>query len=170
MKSAEPVPQASVALIEWQKEGASQVLVLQRADHPHDPWSGNLAFPGGRWQQGDLDLLQTCTRETHEECGFLLQPEDLVCGLPMACAGHFHQKEIWVKPWHFRLQAKPCIRLDLREMQRFFWVDRTTLMEADRRSVFSPMPGRSEPCMRIGDIPLWGFTLRVLDDWLARSC
>ena len=45
------------------------VLLIKRAEHEHDPWSGHMALPGGRWEPGDLGLQHTATRETLEETG-----------------------------------------------------------------------------------------------------
>ena len=49
-----------------------EILVLKRRPHPQDPWSGHYAFPGGRRDPEDEDLLATCLRETREECGISL--------------------------------------------------------------------------------------------------
>lgn len=46
---------------------------MRRAEHPNDPWSGHMAFPGGRHELDDHDLLATAVRETHEEVGLDLR-------------------------------------------------------------------------------------------------
>ncbi len=48
---------------------ADAVLLARRAVHPHDPWSGHVGLPGGRWEAGDSSLLATALREAHEELG-----------------------------------------------------------------------------------------------------
>ena len=45
------------------------LLYLRRADHPGDPWSGQVAFPGGKREQHDSSDLDTAIRETKEEIG-----------------------------------------------------------------------------------------------------
>lgn len=60
---------AAVALILHPTEQGTEVLFIERAHHPQDPWSGNLAFPGGRIEPTDADARQTAERETREEIG-----------------------------------------------------------------------------------------------------
>jgi 8-oxo-dGTP pyrophosphatase MutT (NUDIX family) len=45
-----------------------EILFLKRATNPTDRWSGDVAFPGGRQQQGETDK-ETAMRETLEEIG-----------------------------------------------------------------------------------------------------
>jgi len=72
--------QAAVALILRDHEGEAEVLMIKRAEHPHDPWSGQLALPGGRVDAGDRDLKETVVRETGEEVGIDLDGDDRFLG------------------------------------------------------------------------------------------
>ena len=65
--------QASVALILRGPEGASQeVLFIERATRESDPWSGHMAFPGGRLDDSDATSRAAAERETVEEVGLSL--------------------------------------------------------------------------------------------------
>ena len=55
--------EAAVAAI-VAKDVEPEILVLKRRAHPHDPWSGHYAFPGGRRDPEDSDLLSNCFLET----------------------------------------------------------------------------------------------------------
>lgn len=48
-----------------------KILFIKRASHAHDPWSGHVAFPGGRAHAGEDDEA-TAVRETLEEVGLNL--------------------------------------------------------------------------------------------------
>lgn len=58
----------------------AEVLFIRRAEHPHDPWSGHMAFPGGRHDRTDPDLLSTAKRETLEEVGLDLDRQARLIG------------------------------------------------------------------------------------------
>ncbi len=85
--------QAAVALIVRQQRQDSEILFIQRAASARDPWSGQVAFPGGRVEPGDIDLTQTAIRETREETGVAL-PSEAVLGRLDDLQGRNNNKNI----------------------------------------------------------------------------
>lgn len=79
VEAAENLPRAAVAMIlaPGETEGA-EVLFIRRAELDGDPWSGHMAFPGGRQSAADADLIETARRETREETGMEISREDVV--------------------------------------------------------------------------------------------
>ncbi len=63
--------QCAVTLIlrEHPITGVVEVLMIQRADRKGDPWSGHMAFPGGRRDVTDLSNWDAAKRELREEVG-----------------------------------------------------------------------------------------------------
>jgi 8-oxo-dGTP pyrophosphatase MutT (NUDIX family) len=59
---------------------ALEVLLIQRAEREGDPWSGQIALPGGRRHAEDATLQDTAIRETREETGIDLAAHGLVLG------------------------------------------------------------------------------------------
>lgn len=77
----EGVRRAAVALIiRAGADGAPELLFIQRAEYPGDPWSGQVAFPGGREEEADPTLTDTAIRETREETGIDLVRDGTVIG------------------------------------------------------------------------------------------
>jgi len=75
------IRRAAVALIiRAGEEGAPELLFIKRAEYPADPWSGQVAFPGGREEAGDPTLTDTAIRETREETGIDLVRDATVIG------------------------------------------------------------------------------------------
>ena len=60
---------AAVAVILRAAEEDVEVLLIRRAERDGDPWSGHMAFPGGRRGAADRDIEETARRETLEEIG-----------------------------------------------------------------------------------------------------
>ena len=83
---------AAVALIfRVASEGALELLLIKRAEYPGDPWSGQVAFPGGREEAGDASLAETAIRETREETGIELEPRRNVLGSARRFAAAHHR-------------------------------------------------------------------------------
>ena len=57
-----------------------EILLIQRAVRDGDPWSGQIALPGGRRGPEDATLQDTAVRETLEETGLDLITEGVVLG------------------------------------------------------------------------------------------
>ena len=61
-------PGAAVAAI-LKDEKDPHLLFIHRVAYDHDPWSGHLAFPGGRIEGKDASSRAAAERETQEEVG-----------------------------------------------------------------------------------------------------
>jgi 8-oxo-dGTP pyrophosphatase MutT (NUDIX family) len=70
---------AAVAIV-FRASPALEILLIQRADREGDPWSGQVALPGGRRQSEDATLQDTAIRETLEETGVDLAEHGIVLG------------------------------------------------------------------------------------------
>ncbi len=80
----EPVS-ASVLIPIVQRE-QPMVLLTQRTDHLSSH-SGQIAFPGGKADVGDIDAVATALREAHEEVGISPQSVEVLGNLPTYAMG-----------------------------------------------------------------------------------
>ena len=71
---------SAVAMILQVREGELNILMIKRADRAGDPWSGHMAFPGGRMDKEDAHGFAVAVRETEEEVGLSLGDEDQCIG------------------------------------------------------------------------------------------
>ena len=61
-----------MAIITRQGKYGEEILFIERATRTGDPWSGHIAFPGGKKQDNDNSICATAIRETQEEIGLNL--------------------------------------------------------------------------------------------------
>ncbi len=153
---------AAVAIIRCTAADDDSYLILRRAAHPNDPWSGHYSFPGGRRDSDDADLLSTCIRETAEETGIVLSSEQLLRQLDKTPAGQRSKLLLWVQPFLFTINDRPQLRLDPREIQGALWLDAARFRDPDRHCRAEMLPGQYFPAFPLQEYYLWGFTYRLL--------
>jgi len=160
---------AAVSLIITECDSPS-VLLLRRAKNKHDPWSGQWAFPGGKWEEGDADLIDTSIRETYEECGCMLSRDELSMSLPIATAGNYSGHPVLVAPFLWKLKEKKELLLDTTEIEEARWQEiemlKDTILHA-HDLVIPDYPENRFSYIMLDGVPLWGFTYRVLMDYLS---
>ncbi|MBX3204804.1 MAG: CoA pyrophosphatase [Labilithrix sp.] len=165
-------PRAAVAAILRELPGAdsADLFFIRRADHPTDPWSGHIAFPGGRRDPGDASLLETAIRETREEVGIDLSAGRLLGRLPDVPAFMRSNGGLVVTPFVFALSGDVPVVPNV-EVATTLWVPVTTLARGEGKSRFNfDYEGQSYdlPCMHLdpGQHRLWGLTYRMLETLL----
>lgn len=161
--------EAAVAIVHALSPEES-ILLIRRAERPDDPWSGHWSFPGGHRDPQDPDLLQTALRELDEECGIRLPRQSLEAALAPTTAGRAAGPYLTVAPFVFPVAEPLPTVLDPREAVEALWVPVSMLQDPARRSLKSVPgmpPDRQFPAMDLKGVPLWGFTYRLIREWLA---
>ena len=153
--------QAAVALLLVPSGPGLEILLIKRAEHPGDPWSGQMALPGGRRDPSDPDLLATATRETGEEVGVELSPDWLLGALDDLYPRTPTLPPVVVSPFVFGMSSRPDIRTS-GEVALFLWAPLADFDDRRNRTEV-PLPGRGTfPGVRIGGHVVWGMTERII--------
>jgi 8-oxo-dGTP pyrophosphatase MutT (NUDIX family) len=156
---------AAVALILREDAPGLDLLFIRRADHPRDPWSGQMGFPGGRWEEGDADLKATAVRETAEEIGVdLSKVADYLGPLDEVRAmARMRPMDLAITPFVFRLrQSVTAVLSD--EVKSVHWIPLQALLGPELRSTMEYTHqgvAMQFPCLRFEDLVIWGLTYRM---------
>jgi 8-oxo-dGTP pyrophosphatase MutT (NUDIX family) len=167
-----PMRKAAIALVLRPGElGEPELLMIKRAEHERDPWSGHVACPGGRMEPGDRDLQQTAVRETWEETGVDLERVGRVLGtLDDISPRTPVLPPIVIRPF---VAAVPSSveTIQSPEVAAAFWVPlgalRATTAWGDGTVLVRGVE-RHVPTFTHGEYMVWGLTERVLKQLLER--
>lgn len=161
--------QAAVALV-VRRGPEPAFLLVRRARSPRDPWSGQMALPGGRRDPEDIDLRETAVRETREEVGIDLARSGTLLGrLPDLKPTSRAIPRLVIAPFVFLLPEGSGARVASAEIAAVYWVPVADLGDPAARSavaVETPAGEREFPCYRVEGHPVWGLTYRILQRFL----
>lgn len=156
---------AAVAMILEEQPNGLNILFIQRSTNENDYWSGQIGFPGGRREPGDVVPRDTAERETWEEIGLDLSAAHYLGRLSDIAPGGL---QIVVSCFVYAMKPHSVLYPDKREIADVLWVPARELDSPDRRShVEFPVRGRLRkfPALKLRDgrePPLWGLTYRLL--------
>ena len=164
--SEEGVRRAAVALIfRAGEEDRPELLFIKRAEYPGDPWSGQVAFPGGREESIDASLVETAIRETREETGIDLARDGKVIGaLDDLYPRSVRLPRISVRPFVFVIDGDAALTLSS-EVALAFWIPFGSLAHTDawrEDTVFARGIQINARVFRHQDHVIWGMTERIL--------
>ena len=132
---------AAVALI----LNGNKFLLIKRADQEGDPWSGQMALPGGHRENGET-CEQAAIRETMEETGLSVTVNRLL--------GLYHTLN-----GHVSVAAYECISSTTEvhpdnEISQYFWSSEKDLL-------------LDNETYRFGNYVVFGLTYRILRDYFS---
>lgn len=137
-----------------------QVLFIKRAAAP-DAHGGQFAFPGGRREPEDADLVATALREAWEEVGLLPEHVEVLGQLDaQVTPTGFHITPVVGRvPWPYALELNPV------EVDRVIQVPLARLLEPGYiRLAEVPLAGGrvvSSYVFELGADVIWGATARI---------
>lgn len=159
---------ASVALLLRNSEYGLELLFIQRSEHPDDPWSGHIGFPGGRRDPDDPDLQYTAERETLEEIGINLSAARYLGQLPDIVGANL---PVRVSCFVYFVGGDPHLHLS-DEVGDAFWIRlnqlRMSVHHAQRDVSFDGNTHLvdSIDLLKPGKPLLWGITYRLVMQFL----
>jgi 8-oxo-dGTP pyrophosphatase MutT (NUDIX family) len=156
---------AAVAVVVHDAVSEPEMLFIERAQHPGDPWSGQMAFPGGRVDPGDRDARAAAERETLEEVGLSLTGAEHLGRLDDLHAGVRLVSPLVLSAFAYRIAMRSALTPN-HEVAAALWVPVRTLLDP-ARSVRHRWGPTRWPGICVGEPDrhvVWGLTYRLLQD------
>ncbi|MFT7520740.1 MAG: 8-oxo-dGTP pyrophosphatase MutT (NUDIX family) [Kiritimatiellia bacterium] len=144
------------------------LLLIRRSEYPGDPWSGHMAFPGGRVEAGEQPL-DAAMREVREEIGLFLDHAQLVGELDeLRTVGPL--PPIVIRPYLFVVDEIGDLELNGEIASVHMISIHRLLANVGRGTMRHPWRGTDVTFPRVDfdEQRLWGLTLHMVDDLLHR--
>lgn len=157
---------AAVAVVLRDGPTGAEVLLIERSRRADDPWSGHVAFPGGRREASDADDLATAVRETEEEIGLDVTRQARLLGrLDELCAmAQGRRLDMVIAPFVFEL-IEPSTLCTNDEVSDVFWAPLAPLLSGEANvnyRVESDVLVAEHAAYKVNDRIVWGLTQRML--------
>jgi 8-oxo-dGTP pyrophosphatase MutT (NUDIX family) len=152
---------AAVALLLKPVNNNVKALFVKRAENPADPWSGQMALPGGKRDAKDKSLKDTVVRETLEETNINLLYRCRFLG----SMGPFEsdiRPELKIIPFVILLEHEPSIKLNA-ELKYSVWISPEELIENRATVKFS---FGEFPAYIVGSNVIWGLTYKIFENFI----
>ena len=171
-------PEAAVAVVLRDRGARIELLFIRRAERAGDPWSGQMAFPGGHRERRDANLRAAAVRETREEIGLDISSASgaaLLGALP-AQRPQSGGRNLTVAPFVFAVSGDPPLTLN-HEVAAAVWApldpmrrgDNLTRAKAPFHAAHAASAGAACNGFRLdGGHFVWGLTYRVVQTLLRR--
>lgn len=160
---------SAVAILLYQGEKGLELLMIKRADKEGDPWSGHMAFPGGRYEVNlDTDMASTAKRETLEEIGVNIDALATPIGQlsDVLTPSHAQRTKMSVSVFVYEVAGKPSYRMN-HEVADVLWVPLSLFLDETKRDTMQwEYQGNSIelPCYFYQEQRIWGLSLKMLDE------
>lgn len=167
---------AAVALIfrENSQSKATELGMIRRALNPSDPWSGQMAFPGGKKDPIDKDLIDAVVRETKEEVGIDLITNSKSYGSLDEIRGKKSGKPmpLSITPFVYYLKNDDIqLNLDPMEVASFHWIPINHFFKTEHHILHFIERDDFKmdlPAINLNPVPIWGISYLMLKDLFER--
>lgn len=165
------LPSASICIILKNDKASSEpvVLMVKRRAIQSDPWSGDMAFPGGRRRKDDRDSYETVAREVSEETGIDLRNCTMLGTLDDVKPNSIQMR---VTPFVAIATENTDVNLDGYEIVEYVWLPVQFFLNGSNLSTHTiERFGKKIEVTSLKYLEkyvIWGMSLRILNDLASR--
>lgn len=134
-----------------------RVLLIKRRYNLNDPWSGQISFPGGHFENSDVYLHITALRELKEETG--IDGAEILGAMDVHHPRNFPEMNVF--PFI-------CVRnsfgmlIPQTEEVDYFLTPEIFELRVEKRNIVAGDFSSDEDCFVYGNNIIWGMTFRIL--------
>jgi len=163
------VPVKSGVLMLFYPEHEELNLLFIRRTEDNGVHSGQIAFPGGRFDaaDGDINTLDTALRETDEEIGCLILPENVLNKLSSL---YIPPSNYLVDPYIALLRKKPVFKANPAEVAEIIHVPFMSFLSDNciaEHEFVTKVGLIKAPCYVWNEVHIWGATAIILSECLC---
>jgi 8-oxo-dGTP pyrophosphatase MutT (NUDIX family) len=164
------LPNAAVCAIlkEGTTDSGPELLLVKRRISEGDPWSGQMALPGGR-SRGAESPAETVIREVMEETRISLRLSEVVGPLDQVLPGN---GSLRVFPFVSFKHEPVLVVIDGVEIVEHYWIPLSYFMNIKNSSTYEfEREGKSFKVPAFAYLEknvIWGMTLRIIRDLVSR--
>ncbi len=148
-------------------DAEASTLLIKRAERPGDPWSGQVAFPGGKKTESDVSLRDTAVRETLEEVGVDLVRASRFLGYFRPFRTHTGKMD--VVPSVYQIDGSVQV-VPNAEVSSFRWIPWESFLNPASSGTYR-LAGVGTladlPSFNIEGFVIWGLTHRIISSLLT---
>ncbi|WP_244299565.1 NUDIX hydrolase [Aquimarina algiphila] len=155
---------AAVMMLFYPKEGITHIVLILRPDY-EGVHSGQIALPGGKVEQHDLNYKETALRETQEEVGVNTNTVKVIKTLTKV---YIPPSNFWVHPFLGFTENRPDFVAQEEEVAKIIEVPLSKLL--DERNVVPQKLSTSYaknievPSFELNGYVVWGATAMMLSE------
>jgi len=161
-------PRGAVGVLIKEEGDDLWLLMIKRRENPKDPWSGQMAFPGGHADPRDHSLFDTAARETAEEVGVDVRRQEF-----LGCLSNVHPKNAPMVVAPFVFLAKEKVEpATSQEAQEVLWVPMSFLMNPKNVSSITIPTERGHVtmgCYGYSNHIIWGLSFRIIQEIISKT-
>ncbi|PCI96446.1 MAG: coenzyme A pyrophosphatase [Flavobacteriales bacterium] len=162
--SMDNAKKSAVLILFYLQENEPHIVLIQRPVY-NGAHSGQIAFPGGKVEESDKDIVYTALREANEEIGIVIDDVDVVGGLTDM---YIPISNFLVTPIVGFINYLPNFILEEREVAEIINLkvsDLTNINELDTTKVnFTNNRIVNVPCFDFNGKIVWGATAVMLNE------
>jgi 8-oxo-dGTP pyrophosphatase MutT (NUDIX family) len=165
----ENVRHAAVAMVLTESRAGAEVLFIERARFSGDPWSGHMAFPGGRVEPNDPSGRAAAERETLEEVGLSLADAELLGRLDDKKGNPRTNPELVISAFVYHAKSPGDLAIN-HEVQDAFWFPLDGLLDRARHVQYTAHGEFEFPGILVGEPDrhvVWGLTYSFLETFFS---